>query len=205
MKRIASVLATGVLSFLLAACISRSAGWLFEFNGDKKYALVVYDIYFISEDWPNYALYLFPYDPATGVINPKKRIKTGSGFISKHGNSGVEFYAGTADPGTYVAAFLFYQTQGKKTILCFPEQALLVPIEPGKIHYLGEMTFPLDHPEGVTYEKFEALSHDAAHVRGRLAKYPNVSGEIVIVPQVYVAFDPGTPTRENACIAGYAS
>jgi len=204
-SKFASALSSAALVLLLAGCIGRTAGWLFEFNADKKYALVAYDIYFVAENWPNYALYLLPYDPETGTIDPSKRIKTGSGFISKRGNSGVQFYVGTADPGTYVAAFLFYQTQGKKTILCFPEQALLVTVARGKIHYLGEMTFTLDHPEGVSYQKFEALAHDASHVRGRLSKYPNVSGEIVIVPQTYVAFDPGTPARANACIGDYSS
>jgi hypothetical protein len=203
-KRI-PVLAALALGLLLSACITRSAGRDFEFNGDKKYSLVAYDIYFVADQWPNYALYLFPYDPANGTINPGKRIKTGSGFLSKSDNGGVDFYLGTADPGTYVVAFLFTQVQGTKSILCFPEQALMVTLEPGKIHYLGEMTFTLGHPAGVSYEKFTALSHPPSHVRGRLAKYPNVSGDIVIAPQTYVTFDPGTPTRHGACIGGYAS
>lgn len=205
MSKIVSALVAVALGLATSSCVSRAAGWLFEFNSDKRYSLVAYDIYFIADSWPNYALYLFPYDPATGTINPNKRIKTGSGFISKTGNSGVQFYVGTADPGTYVAAFLYYQTQGKKTILCFPEQALMVTLDRGKIHYLGEMTFTLEHPEGVSLEKFTALPHDRSHVSGRLAKYPNVSGEIVIAPQTYVQFDPGTPTEEGACIGGYSS
>lgn len=194
-----------MLPLTLSGCATRSAGKAFEFNSDKKYALVAYDIYFVADTWPNYALYLFPYNQETKTIKTSHAIKTGSGLMSKRNNAGVEFYLGTADPGTYVTAFLFYQTQGKKTILCFPEQALFVKIEKGKINYIGEFTFSLDHPEGVNSTKLEATPHDLEHVRRRLSKYPNVSGEIAISPPSYVAFDPGVPTRENACVAGYTS
>lgn len=205
MKNIITVCAFTMLFLALTGCTTRSAGKAFEFNSGKKYALVAYDIYFVADTWPNYALYLFPYDQKTKTIKTSQAIKTGSGLMSKRNNAGVEFYLGTADPGTYVTAFLFYQTQGKKTILCFPEQALFVEIEKGKIHYIGEFTFSLDHPEGVNSVKLETIPHDLQHVRSRLSKYPKVGGEIVITPPSYVTFDPGTPTRENACVTDYTS
>lgn len=192
-----------LLALLAAACSHGKVGREFVFTPDKGYALIAYDIYFIAETWPNYALYLFPFDEETGAINPGKRVESGSGFISFRKNQGVKFYLGTSDPGSYVVGFLFFQSEGQRSILCFADKTLKVDIEPGKVHYLGEMTFTLDHPPGLTMMELDLIAHDKAHVRGRMAKYRNIQAPIVIAPHTFVSFERGEDTEEGACINGY--
>lgn len=192
-----------LLALLAAACSHGKVAREFVFTPDKGYALIAYDIYFIAETWPNYAVYLFPYNEETGAIDETKRIESGSGFISFRKNEGVKFYLGTSDPGTYVVGFLFFQSEGQRSILCFADRSLKVDIEAGKVHYLGEMTFTLDHPPGLTMMDLDLIAHDKTHVLGRMAKYPNIQAPVVVVPHTFVSFDRGESTKEGACIGGY--
>lgn len=219
-------IAAAILSLVVTACGHEPVGKNFEFDETKDYGLLAYDIYFIGETWPNFSIYLFPYDEETGTIDAKHRVDTGCGFVCEIGNEEVRFYLKPVDPGTYVIGYMFFQGQHKKTILCYPEQTIEVTIEPGTVHYIGEMTIPMDYKDGVTMEKLELIPHDEEHVRGRLLNFPHVRdvdpiyrpdgtvravrntakpGRIVIDPLKYVTFERGEVKRENACILDYTS
>ena len=213
-----------LLIIFLASCSHGAVGKKFEFDGAKDFGLIAYDIYFIGEITPNYSLYFFPYDAETKTINADKRTASGCGFICARGNKGIQFYIGTIDPGTYVIGYLFYAHTFEKRFVCFPEKTLRIDIEPGKIHYLGEMIFAMDHPIGRSNQELEIIPHDVEHVKKRLEKYPTVlavdrmrrpdgklrtrvstkpDAEIVISPLNYVSFDPGERTRAMSCIRDY--
>jgi len=212
------------MMIFLASCGGRAIGTLYEFDGDKNFGLITYDIYFIGEITPNYALYFFPYDAETKTINIDKRTATGCGFVCARGNEGIQFYIGTIDPGSYVVGYLFYASNYQKRFVCFPEQTVQVDIKPGVTHYLGEMTFAMDHPVGRSNARLEVVPHDLDHIKRRLEKYPTVlavdryrrpdgrlrtristlpDAEIEILPIQYVTFDPGERTREMSCIKDY--
>ena len=212
------------LMILLASCGHGAVGKKFEFDGAKDFGLIGYDIYFISEITPNYSLYFFPYDPETKTIDVNERTASGCGLFCARGNKGVQFYIGTIEPGTYVIGYLFYAHSYGKRFVCFPEKTVRFDIEPGKIHYLGEMTFTMDHPIGRNNQELEILAHDIEHVKKRLEKFPTVlavdryrrpdgqlraristkpDAEIVILPANYVAYHPGEQTREMSCIRNY--
>ena len=190
------------LSLLATACGHSSVGWKHEFDEGKDYALIAYDIYFISDFWPNYAIYLFPYDPETRTIDHTKRTKTGSGFVSFPSNEGVELYLGTISPGTYVVGQLYYQSKNNKSMICFPEKTIRADFYPGKITYIGEFTFTLDYPR-VHNMPLEVIYHGSAHAGGRMAKYPMVNAEIVAPPITYTSFEPVEATRDLACMSDY--
>ncbi len=111
-----------LLIIFLGSCGHGAVGKKFEFDGDKNFGLVAYDIYFIGEITPNYSLYFFPYDVDTKTIDADKRIASGCGFICARGNTGIQFYIGTIDPGTYVIGYLFYSYTYQKRFVCFPEK-----------------------------------------------------------------------------------
>ena len=198
-RNIASLLAS---SLFLAGCSNGDVGRLFEFDASKKYSLVAYDIYFIDDFWPNYGLYLFPYDAETGTIDYKDRHYTGTGFISTRGNEGVEFYLGTMDPGTYVVGYLYTQIERNKSMVCFPEQTARVDLVPGKITYIGELTFTLDYPR-VHKMKLEVIPHGQGHVAARMTKYRAVNADVIIQTEDYVSFDPGEVKGDLSCIWDY--
>lgn len=202
MKSTRNAIGLLALCLFLVSCTHGQVGREFEFDSSKKYSLVAYDIYFVDDFWPNFGLYLFPYDQETKTIQYKKRYYTGSGFISGRSNEGVEFYLGTMDPGTYVVGYLYTQVSNEKSMVCFPEQTMQVGLKPGQITYFGEMTFTLDHPR-VDTMKLEVISHGKGHVAGRMAKYHMVNAEINIQPVEYVSFDPGEIKGEQSCIWDY--
>lgn len=224
--RILKIVSWLIFVCLLAACGHEPVGRDFEFNDSKGYALLGYDISFIGDPFPNFSLYLFPYDPETGAIETGKRVETGCGFLCSRGNEEVRFYLKPIDPGTYVVGYLFYTTDFSRTILCYAPQSVEIEPRAGTIHYLGELTFSMDHPSGLVMDKLKITQHDEAHVRARLAKFPRVlevdrmyrpdgtprairssakAGEIVIAPLELVAFDRGEVNDEGACIRDYRS
>jgi len=190
------------LSLFVASCGGGPVGRQFEFDASKDYALIAYDIYFIDDLWPNYSIYLFPYDQETKTIDYKNRHHTGSGFISQRSNEGVEFFLGTMDPGSYVVGYLYYQISYTKTMTCFPEQTVRVDLLPGKITYFGEMTFTLDYPRVHTM-KLEVTPHGRGHVAGRMSRYKTIDAELIIQPLEYVSFEPGEVKGEISCIWNY--
>lgn len=211
---------------LLASCGHEPVGRDFEFNASKGYALLGYDITFIGDPFPNFSLYLFPYDPETGAIETGKRVETGCGFLCSRGNEEVRFFLKPINPGTYVVGYVFYTTDFSKTILCYSRQTMEIETSPGTILYLGELTLSMDHPSGLVMDKLKITQHDEAHVRARLAKFPYVlevdsmyrpdgtlravrsqaePGQIVIAPVELVAFDRGEVNDEGACIRDYRS
>lgn len=215
-----------ILPLTLWGCGHESVGRDFAFDDSKGYALLSYDVSFIGDPFPNFSFYLFPYDEATGKINPKSRVEMGCGYLCSRGNEEVRFFLKPIDPGTYVVGYFFYQVDFDATILCFSDQSVKVKPEAGTILYMGEMTISKDHPNGLVMDKLEIRSHDERHVRRRLAKFPNIlevdamygpdgemrairntakPGEIKISPVDYVGFERGELKRNDVCIWDYAS
>ncbi len=215
-----------IFPFALGSCGHESVGRDFAFDDSKDYALLSYDVTFIGDPFPNFSFYLFPYDEATGTINPKSRVEMGCGFMCSRGNEEVRFFLKPIDPGTYIVGYFFYQIDFDQTLLCFSGQSVKVKPEAGTILYLGELTLSKDHPNGLVMDKFEVKTHDEAHVRARMAKFPNIlevdamygpdgkmravrntakPGEIKIAPLEYVAFERGELKRDDVCIWDYAT
>jgi len=210
----------------LSGCGHESVGHDFAFDDGKGYALLAYDISFIGDPFPNFSFYLFPYDEATGTINPKTRVEMGCGYLCSRGNEEVRFFLKPINPGNYVVGYFFYTIDYGRTILCFSGQTIKVEPEAGTILYLGELTISKDHPNGLVMDKLEIQTHDEAHVRARLAKFPNIlevdamygpdgkmravrntakPGKILVAPVDYVAFERGDLKRDDVCIWDYAS
>ena len=204
MKRFRNIISLLALGLFVASCSGGSVARQFEFDASKSYALFAFDIYFIDDLWPNYSIYLFPYDPETKTIDSKKRSRAGSGFISSRSNEGVEFYLGSIDPGTYVVGYLYYQISYSKTMTCFPEQTMRVDLLAGKITYIGEMTFTLDYPR-VNTMKLEVTPHGRGHVAGRMSRYRGIDAEVIIQPIEYVSFEPGEVKGDLSCIWNYVN
>lgn len=215
-----------ILPLAVAACGHEPVGRDFAFDDSKGYALLAYDVGFIGDPFPNFSFYMFPYDEATGTINPKSRVEMGCGYMCARGNEEVRFYLKPINPGTYVVGYFFYQIDFERTILCFSGQTGKIKPKAGTILYLGEMTISKDHPNGLVMDKLEIKTHDEAHVRARLAKFPNIlevdemyrpdgelravrntanPGKIMVAPVEYVAFERGDLKRDDVCIRDYAS
>ncbi len=215
-----------IFPIALAGCGHESVGQKFAFDDSKGYALLAYDVAFIGDPFPNFSFYLFPYDAATGTINRKTRVEMGCGFLCSRGNEEVRFFVKPIKPGTYVVGYFFYQIDFDRTLLCFSEQSVKISPEAGTVLYLGELTMSKDHPNGLVMDKLEIKAHDVAHVRARLAKFPNIlevdalygpdgkmravrntadPGEIMVAPVDYVAFERGELKRDDVCIWDYAT
>lgn len=215
-----------VLLGLLASCGHEPVGRDFAFDDSKGYALLAYDVSFIGDPFPNFAFYMFPFDEASGTIDDKSRVEMGCGYICSRGNEEVRFYMKPINPGTYVLGYLSYQVDNNRTILCYNRQTIKIEVEAGTVHYLGELTPSMDHPSGLVMDKLYVTGHDEAHVKARLAKFPNVlevnvmyrpdgelratrntagAGKIVITPVDYVAFERGEVQRPGVCIRDYTS